>query len=86
MFRAVDGGYYDNSGIVSALDVVNEWLRRRGRAATKIALVEIRASGRIDQGPLGLEARHACLYRQRANRDAVADAGHFSSWPATRSS
>ena len=52
VFRAVDGGYYDNSGIVSALDVVNEWLRRRGRAATKIALVEIRASGRIDQGPL----------------------------------
>ena len=51
VFRAVDGGYYDNSGIVSALDVVNEWLRRRGRAATKIALVEIRASGRIDQGP-----------------------------------
>ncbi|HEX2445048.1 MAG TPA: patatin-like phospholipase family protein [Vicinamibacterales bacterium] len=52
VFRAVDGGYYDNSGIVSALDVVNEWLRRRGRAATKIALVEIRASGMIDQGPL----------------------------------
>jgi Patatin-like phospholipase len=51
-FRAVDGGYYDNSGIVSALDVVNEWLRTRGRAPTKIALIEIRASGRIDQGPL----------------------------------
>jgi hypothetical protein len=51
-FRAVDGGYYDNSGIVSALDVVNDWLEKRGRAPTKIALIEIRASGRIDQGPL----------------------------------
>jgi hypothetical protein len=51
-FRAVDGGYYDNSGIVSALDVVNDWLEKRGRAPTRIALIEIRASGRIDQGPL----------------------------------
>jgi hypothetical protein len=51
-FRAVDGGYYDNSGIVSALDVVNGWLEKRGRAPSKIALIEIRASGRIDQGPL----------------------------------
>jgi hypothetical protein len=51
-FRAVDGGYYDNSGIVSALDVVNDWLEKRGRSPTKIALIEIRASGRIDQGPL----------------------------------
>jgi hypothetical protein len=47
--HAADGGYYDNSGIVSALDVVDGWLQgHRPTTLRRVALVEIRASGPID--------------------------------------
>jgi hypothetical protein len=47
--HAADGGYYDNSGIVSALDVVDGWLQgHRPTTLRRIAFVEIRASGPID--------------------------------------
>jgi hypothetical protein len=51
-FHTADGGYYDNSGIVTLLDLLRYWQREtpvESRTVTRVALVEIRASGTIQQ-------------------------------------
>ncbi len=51
-YHLADGGYYDNSGIAVALDMVEQWLASTPHpAVTKIALVEIRAAGLADRAP-----------------------------------
>lgn len=49
-FHYADGGYYDNSGILSALDVVDDWLvwQKDMPRPNRIILIEIRASGPSD--------------------------------------
>lgn len=48
-YHAGDGGYYDNSGIVSAVETIEAWLGRPKlpppKGGRKIALIEIRAAG-----------------------------------------
>jgi hypothetical protein len=46
-FHVADGGYYDNSGIVTALETISTWVNWKdyNHVARRIALVEIRAGG-----------------------------------------
>jgi hypothetical protein len=48
-FHVADGGYFDNSGIVTALETVLDWFltERAKPAVRRVALIEIRAGGPI---------------------------------------
>lgn len=54
-FHVADGGYYDNAGIVGAIELINDWLDRDTSAMPprkmRIALVEIRAGDAGDPTP-----------------------------------
>ncbi|MEZ4417636.1 MAG: patatin-like phospholipase family protein [Gemmatimonadota bacterium] len=44
--HSADGGYFDNSGVLSALEVAGRWLATdTARGVTRVALVEAQASG-----------------------------------------
>jgi hypothetical protein len=49
-YHMADGGYYDNSGIVSAIETIDTWLKWSGfcNCVRRIALIEIRAGGLAD--------------------------------------
>lgn len=59
-----DGGYIDNSGVVTAIDILDRWVRRRADSAppATVLLIQVRASGVPEKEAL-IDAKRSWWHR-----------------------